>query len=104
MSGYYIKQPPLASSRLMLPHPHYKSANNLQTATKFKSAILHRFSLTSLVLLLCCIFSHIPHSDAFNLENRLPIVKYGPHANSYFGYSIATHTVGEYNWPNNTKW
>nr|XP_036220960.1 integrin alpha-PS1 isoform X2 [Bactrocera oleae] len=104
MSGYYIKQPPLASSLTALSDQHYKSANNLKTATKCNSALLRLFSLISLVLLVCCIFSHIPQSDAFNLENRLPIVKYGPHANSYFGYSIATHTVGEYNWPNNTKW
>lgn len=104
MSGYYIKQPPLASSLPTLPHPHYKSANNLQAASTCNTALLRLFSLTSLVLLLSFSISHIPQSDAFNLENRLPVVKYGPHANSYFGYSIATHTVGEYNWPNNTKW
>ncbi|XP_054088332.1 integrin alpha-PS1 isoform X1 [Zeugodacus cucurbitae] len=100
MSGYIIKQPPLTA----LAHPRNKSANNLQTTTTSNSAVLRLFSFTSLVLLFCCSISYIPQSDAFNLENRLPIVKYGPHANSYFGYSIATHTVGEFNWPNNTKW
>ncbi|KAM8720984.1 hypothetical protein ACLKA7_006942 [Drosophila subpalustris] len=39
----------------------------------------------------------------FNLEQRQPLIKYG-HQNSYFGYSLATHTIGEYNWTNNTKW
>lgn len=29
---------------------------------------------------------------AFNLENRLPIVKYGD-ANTYFGYSVAGHMI-----------
>lgn len=31
---------------------------------------------------------------AFNLENRLPIVKYGE-ADSYFGYSVAGHEIGD---------
>lgn len=29
---------------------------------------------------------------AFNLENRLPIVKYGD-ADTYFGYSVAGHMI-----------
>ncbi|XP_030567984.1 integrin alpha-PS1 [Drosophila novamexicana] len=40
--------------------------------------------------------------SCFNLEQRQPLIKYG-HPNSNFGYSLATHTIGEYNWPNNTK-
>ncbi|XP_030379040.1 integrin alpha-PS1 isoform X2 [Scaptodrosophila lebanonensis] len=40
---------------------------------------------------------------SFNLEQRLPIVKYGPNVKAHFGYSVATHTIGEHNWPNNTK-
>lgn len=39
--------------------------------------------------------------EAFNLENRLPIVKYGE-PSSYFGYSVATHVIN--NEPDNTKW
>nr|XP_017015192.2 integrin alpha-PS1 isoform X2 [Drosophila takahashii] len=38
----------------------------------------------------------------FNLEQRLPIVKYG-HPHSNFGYSVATHTIGEVNGPNKTN-
>ena len=37
--------------------------------------------------------------EAFNLENRLPIVKYGE-PSSYFGYSVSTHVIE----PDNTKW
>ena len=56
---------------------------------------IHQF-----IFLLC----HIYLASSFNLENRLPIVKFNANPTSYFGYSVATHTVGEYNWPNNTKW
>ncbi|KAH8368172.1 hypothetical protein KR084_007965 [Drosophila pseudotakahashii] len=38
----------------------------------------------------------------FNLEQRLPIVKYG-HPHSNFGYSVATHTIGRVNGPNKTN-
>lgn len=31
-------------------------------------------------------------TEAFNLENRLPIVKYGAN-DTYFGYSVAGHIV-----------
>ncbi|XP_039497231.1 integrin alpha-PS1 isoform X1 [Drosophila santomea] len=41
-------------------------------------------------------------SHTFNLEQRLPIVKYG-HRHSHFGYSVATHTIGEANGPNKTN-
>ncbi|XP_055910132.1 integrin alpha-PS1 isoform X2 [Eupeodes corollae] len=54
----------------------------------------------SVVLL---IISNSFYAYGFNLENRLPIVKYGD-SSTYFGYSIATHVIGEYNIPNNTKW
>lgn len=39
--------------------------------------------------------------NGFNLENRLPIWKYGPE-NSYFGYSIASHVMDGDN--HNSKW
>lgn len=40
--------------------------------------------------------------NAFNLENRLPIIKHGE-LDSYFGYSIAAHiTLGQVD--NETKW
>lgn len=41
--------------------------------------------------------------DGFNLENRLPIVKYGD-ADTYFGYSVASHITGEKDDPHNKKW
>ena len=40
----------------------------------------------------------------FNLETRLPIVKYSNEPDSYFGYSVASHVIGENNYENNTKW
>lgn len=36
------------------------------------------------------LFDYCLHIDAFNLENRLPIVKYGDDG-TYFGYSVASH-------------
>lgn len=43
-----------------------------------------------LLALKCC----VNDIDAFNLENRLPIVKYGD-ADTYFGYSVAGHVVDD---------
>ncbi|XP_016039165.2 integrin alpha-PS1 isoform X2 [Drosophila simulans] len=51
-----------------------------------------------ILLILQCV--HTCHN--FNLEQRLPIVKYG-HRHSHFGYSVATHTIGEANGPNKTN-
>lgn len=51
-------------------------------------------------LLLVILISNI---DAFNLENRLPIVKYGDF-NTYFGYSVAGHVVGERDDAQKTNW
>lgn len=51
-----------------------------------------------------CFYCLIDVTNAFNLETRLPIIKYGPNEHGYFGYAVAAHTVGEYNMPNNTKW
>ncbi|KAL5276903.1 ITGA7 family protein [Megaselia abdita] len=45
----------------------------------------------SLVVISATVFSIV---SGFNLENRLPIWKYGPE-NSYFGYSIASHIMDE---------
>ncbi|XP_043657980.1 integrin alpha-PS1 isoform X2 [Drosophila teissieri] len=56
-----------------------------------------RLDLWMLVILQHAIISH-----TFNLEQRLPIVKYG-HRHSHFGYSVATHTIGEANGPNKTN-
>lgn len=41
--------------------------------------------------------------NAFNLENRLPIVKYGD-LDTYFGYSVASHVIGERDVAGNTNW
>lgn len=44
-------------------------------------------------LILILLFTNlIAINNAFNLESRLPIVKYGPR-NSYFGYSVAEHLI-----------
>lgn len=43
-------------------------------------------------ILLLIIFINV--INAFNLENRLPIVKYGD-VDTYFGYSVASHIIGE---------
>lgn len=61
------------------------------------------YSLLFTVFLLN-IFNHCVNDiAAFNLENRLPIVKYGD-ADTYFGYSIAGHEIdGQDNKPNE-KW
>lgn len=51
--------------------------------------------MPSLVLLKVFIISSILNIslvNCFNLENRLPIVKYGEE-DSYFGYSIASHIM-----------
>lgn len=51
--------------------------------------------MSSLVLLKVFIISSILNIslvNCFNLENRLPIVKYGEE-DSYFGYSIASHIM-----------
>lgn len=42
--------------------------------------------------------------NCFNLESRLPIVKYGE-KDSYFGYSVATHVQVDTNGPDEkTRW
>lgn len=42
--------------------------------------------------------------NCFNLESRLPIVKYGE-KDSYFGYSVATHVEVDTNGPDEkTRW
>ncbi|XP_017852272.1 integrin alpha-PS1 isoform X2 [Drosophila busckii] len=56
-----------------------------------------RITAYAALLLLCCF---VQDAACFNLEQRLPLIKYG-HANSYFGYSVATHSIGDIH--NNTK-
>lgn len=54
-------------------------------STSFKYALLLLYGL------LFAMFNHcINTAVAFNLENRLPIIKYGD-ADTYFGYSVAGH-------------
>ncbi|XP_023169048.1 integrin alpha-PS1 [Drosophila hydei] len=50
-----------------------------------------------LLLAMFCAFTW-----TFNLEQRQPLIKYG-HPHSYFGYSLATHTIGEIKSSNKTK-
>lgn len=47
----------------------------------------------------CCVNGIV----AFNLENRLPIVKYGD-TGTYFGYSVASHIIGEQDDEYDEKW
>lgn len=48
---------------------------------------------SSLLSSSCCLLlaSLAAPGCAFNLEPKLPVVKFGP-PNSYFGYSVAEHT------------
>ncbi|XP_023037066.1 integrin alpha-PS1 isoform X2 [Drosophila willistoni] len=59
-------------------------------------SVLRTIPLLFLILLLAAVST----IDGFNLEQRLPLVKYG-NANAYFGYSVATHVIGDPK--NNTK-
>lgn len=52
-------------------------------------------------ILFLVIFANV--INAFNLENRLPIVKYGDF-DTYFGYSVASHVIGERDGAGNTNW
>lgn len=45
----------------------------------------------------------VDDTEAFNLENRLPIVKYGA-VETYFGYSVAGHEVDVINRNQTEKW
>lgn len=53
----------------------------------FKSLLLFGFLFIALNY---CVIDTV----AFNLENRLPIVKYGDN-DTYFGYSVAGHEIGD---------
>lgn len=50
--------------------------------------------------LLLLLLSLIAAANAFNLEARLPVIKYGA-PGSYFGYSVAEHVVKN---SEGTKW
>lgn len=52
------------------------------------------------LLLLVTVAALSLSANAFNLENRLPLIKYGA-AGSYFGYSVAEHVESE---DKNIKW
>ncbi|XP_034489555.1 integrin alpha-PS1 isoform X2 [Drosophila innubila] len=87
--------------RVRLPSPIPLSTFSSQKHTRHARKNHSHRPLTPLLIaggVLCMIAPII----CFNLEQRQPLIKYG-HPNSYFGYSLATHTIGEYNWPNNTK-
>ncbi|KAJ6646505.1 Integrin alpha-PS1 [Pseudolycoriella hygida] len=66
-----------------------------------KSNMLTRHLILSVCSAVICLLSFV---DSFNLESRLPIVKYGE-ADSYFGYSVATHVQVDTNGPDErTRW
>lgn len=54
----------------------------------------HETVLVPILGSILLLFNFINDINAFNLENRLPIVKYG-NVDTYFGYSVASHVVGE---------
>lgn len=62
-------------------------------------ASVYFFIYAGFILLNYCVNDTV----AFNLENRLPIVKYGD-ADTYFGYSVAGHIVGEKDDAHTDKW
>ena len=53
-----------------------------------------KLTLTKSIFLMAIVISSslFQFSNAFNLETRLPVIKYGPR-NSYFGYSVAEHLI-----------
>lgn len=82
---------------------HKKSVVSKQrTRTTGNDCFQHVFSIYYFTLLLIAFNCCIKHIDAFNLENRLPIVKYGE-PNSYFGYSVASHVTGDGDDPDNEE-
>ena len=58
-------------------------------------------SIRSLGLHLAILLSFVLSSDAFNLENRLPLNKFHQ-GGSYFGYSVAEHVQTD--GPEDLKW
>jgi hypothetical protein len=60
----------------------------------------YEFVLLSAISVIYLIIASV---NSFNLESRLPIVKYGD-PSTYFGYSVAEHVQGELSDPENTKW
>lgn len=73
----------------------YASMKSAQNTTRRRHA---HHVLDSTVMLLALLLIALDYcandAAAFNLENRLPIVKYGD-ADTYFGYSVAGHEIGE---------
>lgn len=82
--------------------------NTSMDSARNKTVMLHRrrhawfchvFPAKRMLFYIGIVFSLILNycvndSVAFNLENRLPIVKYGA-GDTYFGYSVAGHIVDE---------
>lgn len=63
--------------------------------------MLTRHLLLSICGVVICLLYFV---NCFNLESRLPIVKYGED-DSYFGYSVATHVEVDTNGPDErTRW
>jgi hypothetical protein len=67
----------------------------------FNNDTMSRSRLTLPLWLVVVFGSCLVHT--FNLESRLPIVKFGD-PNTYFGYSVAEHVQGDIDDPNNQKW
>lgn len=60
------------------------------TKSKFVKTVIIKAMLVTWTYLL--ISSLVQINTGFNLEPRLPLIKYG-HPDSYFGYSVAEHVI-----------
>lgn len=78
------------SSNKFLSLTDTNESNRMQSRTTAR-----REGCLILVATVFCIVSALSLSaNAFNLENRLPLTKYGA-SGSYFGYSVAEHEETE---------
>lgn len=83
-------------------HKKTKLSNQRTTRKTSYYCFQHVSSIYYAFVLIALLNCYVRHIDGFNLENRLPIVKLGD-ANSYFGYSVASHVI-ETDGPDNEKW
>lgn len=104
---------------------HYNKLNRIHAmyasmkSTRIESAILQRrrhacvchvfpvshstFKSQLLFGFLLILFYCVNDTGAFNLEDRLPIVKYGE-VDTYFGYSVAGHEISDEMDGHSEKW
>lgn len=86
---------------------HTRFCHVFTTATQPRHRTLIASTTTATTMMLSTIVLYILSYCAngivaFNLENRLPIVKYGD-GDTYFGYSVAGHEIGDEDKPDTIK-